>query len=408
MVVQPGGSEKRWTTNRRGNRHDPMRRLRRSRLKNSKFMRHYQCTCGNALFFENSFCVQCGAQVGYDVAGDQMVALDATGSFRRCQNGLDYAVCNWVLPGDRTEAFCRACQLNRTIPDVTQPANLEAWHKIEIAKRRIIYTLARLGLLPVSKLEDPVNGLAFVFLRPDPGMQVLTGHDEGVIVLNVMEAEDLEREKRREQLGESFRTLIGHFRHEIAHFYWDRFFKNRPEDDPIMQGFREVFGDERADYDAALARYYQQGPIAAAPGTFITTYASSHPWEDWAETWAHYLHMIDGIETARSFGLSSDAVPIPFTPFPKESVTLPAPLTWPKGEKQEFLGLLHGWAKLAPAINEVVASLGHPTFYPFVFSEEIIRKFFFVHHMVKDFGAQPVAATTPPVDAAPEPIAASA
>jgi hypothetical protein len=370
-------------------------------------MRHYQCTCGNVLFFDNSVCVQCGAQVGYDVAGDQMVALDETGAFRRCKNGTDYAVCNWVLSGEQTEAFCRACQLNRTIPDVTLPANLEAWHKIEIAKRRIIYTLARLGLSPVSKIEDPVNGLAFVFLRPQPGGQVLTGHDEGVITLNVEEAEEPEREKRRALLGEQYRTLIGHFRHEVAHYYWDRFFQHRADDDPIMQAFREVFGDEREDYDAALARHYQQGPVAAAPGTFITTYASVHPWEDWAETWAHYLHMLDGTETAHSFGLNSDAVPIPFTPFPTEAVTLPTQLVWPDGEKEEFLTLLHGWAKLAPAINEVVASLGHPTFYPFVFSESIIRKFFFVHHMANDFGGHPIAATEPPVNAAPEPMAAS-
>jgi hypothetical protein len=352
--------------------------------------------------------VQCGKQVGYDVAGDQMVALDETGDFRRCQNGVDYAVCNWVLPGSRTEAFCPACQLNRIVPDVTVPANLEAWHKIEIAKRRILYTLARLGLSPVSKIEDPVNGLAFVFLRPQPGWIVLTGHDEGVITLNVEEAEELARERQRTLLGENFRTLVGHFRHEIAHYYWDRFFKNRADDDPLMQAFREVFGDERADYNGALARHYQQGPVAAAPGTYITTYASVHPWEDWAETWAHYLHMLDGTETARSFGLKGDAVPIPFTPFPTEVVTLPPQLSWPEGEEQEFLTLLHGWAKLAPAINEVVASLGHPTFYPFVFSESIIRKFFFVHHMVNDFGANPLIATEPPVAGAPEPMAALA
>jgi hypothetical protein len=194
----------------------------------------------------------------------------------------------------------------------------------------------------------------------------------------------------------------------VAQYYWDRINKDRHNDDANLQAFREVFGDERDDYQAALARHYQQGPVAAAPGTFITTYASVHPWEDWAETWAHYLHMLDGTETARSFGLNSDAVPIPFTPFPSEAVTLPRHLAWPEGEAAEFLTLLHGWAKLAPAINEVVASLGHPTFYPFVFSESIIRKFFFVHHMVKDFGANPAEAAEPPVAAAPEPMATSA
>ncbi len=367
-------------------------------------MRHFQCECGNVLFFDNSVCVQCGAQVGYNVEGDQMVALYRTGGFRRCKNGVDYAVCNWVLSSEHTEAFCPACRLNRVIPDLSLRANLEAWHKIEIAKRRIMYTLARLDLSPVSKIEDPVNGLAFVFIRPEPGSRVLTGHDDGVITLDVQEADESECEKRRVQLGEQYRNLIGHFRHEVAHYYWDRFFKGRWDDDPMMHAFREIFGDEREDYDAALARHYQQGPVAAAPGRFITPYASAHPWEDWAETWAHCLHMLDGTETAHSFGLNSDAVPIPFTPFPTESVTLPPQLEWQEDEKAEFLALLHDWAKLAPAINEVVASLGHPTFYPFVFSESIIRKFFFVHHVMKHFGANPTKAAEPPMTASPEPV----
>jgi len=367
-------------------------------------MRHYQCSCGNILFFDNSACLQCGAQVGYDPAGDQMVALTDDAAFQRCANGLEHGVCNWVVPRGPAKLLCPSCLLNRTIPDLAAPGNLDAWHKIEVAKRRILYTLARLGLAPVSKREDAVNGLAFDFLRPTPSKPVLTGHEDGLITLNVDEAEDLEREKRKEALGESYRTLIGHFRHEIAHYYWDRFFKDRPDDDPNLQGFREVFGDERADYNAALQRHYQDGPTAVAPGDFITVYASVHPWEDWAETWAHYMHMIDGRETARSFGLNSEVVPIPFTPFPTDAVTLPAQLAWPEGEKEDFLKLLRDWAKLSPAINEIVASLGHPAFYPFVFSDAIIRKFFFVHHMIKYFGADPVAATEPPVAELPEPV----
>jgi hypothetical protein len=371
-------------------------------------MRHYHCTCGNILFFDNSICLQCGTEVGYDVAGDQMMALTPDVPFQRCANGLTYAICNWVVPTGSADPLCRSCQLNRTIPNLADPMNLDAWHKIEIAKRRILYTLARLGLAPVSKNVDSVNGLAFVFLRPDPGMIVLTGHDEGVITLNIEEAEESERVRRQTQLGEQYRTLIGHFRHEVAHYYWDRFFKGLPEDDANLMALREVFGDDRQDYDAALQRHYSQGPVSAAPGTFITTYASMHPWEDWAETWAHYLHMLDGMETARSFGLNSEAVPIPFTPFPDEAVTLPSIISWPEGEKEEFLRLLHAWAKLAPAINEVVASLGHPTFYPFVFSESIIRKFFFVHHTMKNFGANPAEVAEPPVEAAPEPINSAA
>jgi len=355
-------------------------------------MRHYQCVCGNVLFFDNSTCLQCGSEVSYNPAADRMEILDAESVFVRCQNGVSYGTCNWVVLKNSPSSLCVSCALNRTIPDVSKPWNLEAWHKIEIAKRRVLYTLIRLGITPVTKNVDAINGLAFVFLRPDPGMVVLTGHEDGVITLNIEEAEDLEREKRRELFGESYRTLIGHFRHEIGHYYWDRFFKGQPNDALEMQGFRTLFGDETQNYDAALARYYNQGPIPAPPGTFITTYASSHPWEDWAETWAHYLHMIDGVETAESFGLNSEAVPIPFTPFPKETVGLPASLVWDNDEGTQFLNVLHGWAKLAPAINEIAASLGHPTFYPFILSEPIIRKLSFVHYMVK---RHPQAAPAP-------------
>ena len=369
-------------------------------------MRHYQCSCGNILFFDNSACLQCGTHVGYEPADDRMVTLTDKSAFQRCANGTQHGVCNWVVARGNKETLCSSCLLNRTIPDLSVPGNRDAWHKIEIAKRRILYTLGRLGLAPVSKRDDSTTGLAFDFLRPTPSRPVLTGHEDGVITLNVEEAEELERARRKEALGESYRTLIGHFRHEVAHYYWDRFFANHPDDDPDLAAFREVFGDEREDYSAALQRHYSQGPVAIAPGMFISNYASVHAWEDWAETWAHYLHMIDGTETARSFGLRGDAVPIPFTPFPTEAVTLPEQLLWPQEEKEEFLTLLRDWARLSPAINEIVASLGHPAFYPFVFSGAIIRKFFFVHHMVKCHGGSSAGATQPPVNAAPEPIGA--
>src|SRR6218665_417493 len=155
-------------------------------------MRHYRCICGNVLFFENSTCLQCGTEIGYDVAGDQMVALDGESPFQLCENGANHGVCNWVVPRGGVETFCVSCNLNRIIPDLTGLGNLEAWHKIEVAKRRILYTLSRLGLSPVSKKVDAVNGLAFDFLRPTPNApQVLTGHEDGVITLNYDQTKDL-------------------------------------------------------------------------------------------------------------------------------------------------------------------------------------------------------------------------
>lgn len=375
-------------------------------------MHAYQCSCGNTLFFENSRCVQCGLEVGYEPASDRMVVLDDQSGFVRCANGTAHAVCNWVVPAGGGDALCISCRLNRTIPDITLVRNVDAWHKIEIAKRRTLFTLARVGLRPVPKVEDPVNGLVFDFLRPDPGYTVLTGHADGVITVNVDEAEDSARERQREMLGEPWRTLIGHFRHEMAHYYWDRFFKDRADGDPYLEGFREVFGDERKDYAGALATYYASGPGPMAPGEFISVYASVHPWEDWAEVWAHYLHMMDGTETAEAFGFDSRAVPIPFTPFPADVSALPGNFKWERGEGRRFLSKLHDWAKLAPALNELGASLGHPALYPFVFSEVTIRKLCFVHFIVHTLAAEltqptPASPESPsvPVDA-PESVAA--
>ena len=355
-------------------------------------MRYYQCRCGNVLYFENSRCVQCGSQVGYEDKSDRMLVLDEKEPFQRCKNGIDHAVCNWVVAKDCADPMCTACRLNRTIPALDAPGNREGWHKLEIAKRRVLYTLARMGLSPLSMKEDPVNGLAFDFLLPGPSGTVLTGHEDGVITVNVEEAEDAELERRRGALGERFRTLVGHFRHEMAHYYWDRYFKDKPDDDPRLMGFREVFGDDRQDYQAALASHYADGAPPEQPEKYISAYAAVHPWEDWAETWAHYLHITDGAETCEAFGLKATRVPIPYTPFPDEAVALPAGLEW-QGEKAEFLALLQAWSKLAPAINEIVASLGHHAFYPFVFSVEIVRKLSFIHYMVH---ASPIGETSMP------------
>lgn len=366
-------------------------------------MRTFTCQCGNILFFDNSVCLQCQLEVGYDPASDEMKPLDE--NFQRCANGSQYGVCNWLVPTGTPDTLCLSCRLNRTIPDLNVPGNHDAWHRIELAKRRTLFTLAHLGLRPPSKLDDSEQGLAFDFLRPDPGCTVLTGHDDGVITLNVDEAEGSTRERQRELLGESWRTLSGHFAHESAHYYWDRFFRGRPDDDPYVVGFRTIFGDDRKDYAAELARHYSQGPSgAAASPEFISAYAAVHPWEDWAEVWSHYLHMIDGTETARNFGFDSKRVRMPFTPLPEDAASLPESLEWESpDEGPELLGKLHAWAKLAPAINELGASLGHPNLYPFVFSGPIIRKFCFVHHVIRTLAAVVPAA---PIEelAAAEPV----
>lgn len=336
----------------------------------------FSCRCGNVLFFENTTCLQCQAQVGYDCSSNSMVMLDLPNGPVRCQNGQKHNVCNWVVSESSPSPFCPSCRLNRMIPDLTIEENVENWREMESAKRRALYSLLRVKLFPKSKTEQP-EGLAFDFLMPTAETPVLTGHKDGVITLNVREADDSFREKQRHKLGEPYRTLVGHFRHELGHYFWDRFFKDRPEGDSALSEFRRVFGDERADYADSLKRHYAAGAPADWNLSHVSAYATSHPWEDWAETWAQYLHMQDGLETARSFGWSNDSIQIPFTPFAASQIHETAAPPDP-----EFLKALNEWLKLSPAINEMAAGLGHPNLYPFVFSVANARKLFFVHHVV--------------------------
>lgn len=294
-------------------------------------------------------------------------------------------MCNWVVPRKDPAPFCKSCSLNRTVPDLSYPANVAAWSKVEAAKRRLIFTLWRLGIAPISKRSDPQRGLAFDILRPTETHPVRTGHQNGVITVNLDEADDGYRERQREWLGERYRTLIGHLRHETAHYYWDRLFKDHPDDDPLLSAFRQLFGNERADYTMALQSYYDNGPVPGWNANFITAYATSHPWEDWAETWAHYLHIIDGNETAQTFGIHGQAVPLSATLFSDEAVTLPSSLDLDPRERARFLNLIHSWAKLSPALNELATSLGHGNLYPFVLNLAVVRKLCFVHYVLGVF-----------------------
>ena len=222
--------------------------------------------------------------------------------YKYCSNS-QYHVCNWLLPYESNDQFCIACELNRTIPDLNQPGNLEKWGRIEQAKHRLIYSLLRFKLPVVSKVQDEENGIAFDFKADENkagGKRLLTGHDNGLITLNIAEADDALREMARNNMDEVYRTLLGHFRHEIGHYYWDRLIKNTDR----LPAFRKIFGDETFDYAEALKQHYAKPTSDAWKDNFISAYASSHPWEDWAETWAHHLHIVDTMETAYSFGMT--------------------------------------------------------------------------------------------------------
>ena len=347
-------------------------------------MKLFHCShCEQLVYFENIQCVNCGRTLAYlpnlGEMGALVVAPDGRlteaksgAAYRLCANYAQENVCNWALPQDDVEPFCLSCRLNHTIPDLTVPGHREAWARVELAKRRLVYTLLSLRLPVVPKTSDPVTGLAFEFLADDPvaGTSVLTGHDEGRIVLNVAEADDAEREKRRLALGEPYRTLVGHFRHEIGHYYWDRLIKNGPR----LAAFRELFGDETASYDEALQRHYAQGAPADWQALFITSYATMHPWEDWAETWAHYLHMADTLDTAAACGLALR---------PRRA---DEPALETSDGHATFDAMIADWFPLTHVLNNLNRGLGLGDGYPFVLSTPAIAKLRFVHETIVEAG----------------------
>jgi hypothetical protein len=300
--------------------------------------------------------------------------------YRRCDNLHTAAGCNWLLPAMYGAGLCTACQLNRTIPDLSVPDNDRRWARFETAKRRLVAQLLTMGLPLISKTQDEINGLAFDFLGPDAeGKQPTTGHANGLITLNIAEADDDVREQTRIQLREPYRTLLGHFRHEVGHYYWDRLIANSQ----WLNDYRMLFGDERADYGTALQRHYEQGAPADWQTSFVSAYATMHPWEDWAETWAHYLHMMDTLDTALSFGMRAGDVELEFRPFTRAALYDPNdPLA------EEFLQFVNAWIELAAMLNELARSMGQKDLYPFVLPAAVIGKLQFIHRVVQ--GASPI------------------
>ncbi|MGJ7491189.1 zinc-binding metallopeptidase family protein [Variovorax sp. ZT4R33] len=368
--------------------------------------RAYQCQCGRPVFLGNSQCLACRTPLGYvterlgvvplapathdNAEPDTFTVFGDTGgkAWRRCANFLSAAGCNWMVPAPRggdgpafnTEGlapgFCLSCSSTRTIPDLSVESNGDLWRKLEQAKRRLLSQLLALGLPVVTRYTDPVHGLAFDFLGNMPGgPHVLTGHEEGVITLNAEEAEDAVRERIRAEMREPYRTLVGHFRHEIGHYYWDLLVFPTP----WVDDYRALFGDERADYATALRSHYENGPPADWAIRFVTSYASSHPWEDWAETWAHYLHMADTADTAMSFGVDAQNVELASDLFEPSDLWQP---DHPGALK--FLDFLNGWVRLTNVLNELSRSMGQPDYYPFVLPRATVGKLQFIHQVITE------------------------
>ncbi len=346
-------------------------------------MKLFSCTnCGQLLFFENNTCERCGFPLGFDVNRLQLLPLveiepgtfnifkTDSAEFHYCANH-SYGICNWLVPDGSNTPFCSACSLNRTIPNLQKPEHFSRWKVLENAKHRLVYSLLCMNLPVVSKVLDPVKGLFFDFIADKSGStkHVLTGHNDGLITININEADDIEREMTRKAMDEVYRTVLGHFRHEVGHYYWDLLIDHSV----YIDEFRELFGDERADYPEALLQHYKHGPPAGWNLEFISSYASTHPWEDWAESWAHYLHIVDTLETAYAFGLSVQPVIVKSTGY------LGAHITDDPYRMDNFNDILNLWLPFTFALNSVNRSMGHADLYPFVIRPRVISKLEFIH-----------------------------
>ncbi len=351
-------------------------------------MKVYTCeACGQLVFFDNSLCERCGHALGFDDRDRQLLTLrphaddpdtlDTLGApsraFRRCDNA-ERAGCNWLVPAE-APGLCTACALTRRIPDLSVPENVKPWQDAEAAKRRLVYALLRLGL-PLARTDGPA--LVFDILSDAAEEEpVLTGHQDGLITINLAEADSAERERRRVELGEAYRTMLGHFRHEVGHFYWDALVADRGHVDSC----RAVFGDESEDYAEAVDRHYRDGPPAGWQESFVSAYSTMHPWEDFAETWAHYLHIVDSLDTAAAFGIAV-APEVTRDPELRASIGFD-PYRAPDAEQ-----LVAAWLPLSYALNSLNRSMGQPDLYPFVLAPPAIEKLGYVHRLIQ---GQPTA-----------------
>ncbi len=339
-------------------------------------MRRYYCSnCANEIHFESLNCLRCGFELQYNAKIDQFIAsqhlLVETADPSQghvCTNRIVIG-CNWLVPPGSQSSYCECCQRTVIIPDLSASQNLERWARLERAKRMLFYSLNKFGL-PLSTPDgNEAKSLRFEFKADQfqiggQTTKVITGHDGGTITINISEADDDVREQHRVALGEPYRTLIGHFRHEVGHYYWERLVADLGS----QYAFRAMFGDERINYGEALQHHYQVGAPPDWNMSYVTSYASSHPWEDFAETWAHYFHIVDGLETAQGYHLAVRDLDI-------ESQSS-------SYNSDSFQKIIDAWVPLTIAMNAMNRSIGNHDFYPFVLTGIISDKLHFIHDLI--------------------------
>lgn len=353
-------------------------------------MKTFHCYCGNTLFFENSLCLRCKREVGWCPSCKEITAVfpNDNGGYTcgnsgcqtplvKCYNYYTHNVCNRMVVAPETSGtfhlnhpLCDYCRFNETIPDLTVPGNKEKWYQLEVAKRRLLYALDFLKLPYGTKAEGFELPLSFDFkadVLPNQEQwksmgnegKVYTGHAGGKITINIREADPVERERLRINFGESQRTLIGHFRHEIGHYYWQLLVQNKDE-----EAFKNVFGDhENPLYSDAMTQYYQNGPKPYWQESYISAYATMHPWEDFAETWGAYLDMVSVLDTAENTNLlqqNDDDL-----------------------QDDQFNKMVSQYLQIGIKVNEVNRALGLNDLLPEVFSPPVLQKLLYIHRLIK-------------------------
>lgn len=343
-------------------------------------VRDFLCpNCGQHLTFENSVCLSCDSPLGFslpDMAflvlapgeGRPLDGVADSARYQLCAN-LHLAACNWLVPVQPARRLCDSCRLTRTRPGDDDPAGLAAFAEAERVKRRLIVELHELRLPIVGRDQDVRFGLAFDLLS-SAHEPVRTGHDAGVVTLDLAEGDDVHREQLRVEMDEPYRTVLGHFRHEIGHYYFFRLVAASP---PHLDRFTDLFGDPDQDYQTALDRHYRDGPPPGWEQRHVSSYAAMHPAEDWAETFAHYLHIRGTLDTAAAYG------------FAPANATYERKVLGSSG----FAAMIETWLPLAWALNMVNRTMGKGDLYPFVLPVPVLEKMRFIHQVV---GEQSTAA----------------
>jgi hypothetical protein len=353
-------------------------------------MKTFPCLCNNTLYFENSRCLTCTREVGWcpvckgihallpdDSGGYTCANPECNARLIKCHNYAVHDVCNRMVAAPAAESsatgqqtLCDYCRFNETIPDLSVPGNAEKWYRLEVAKRRLLYALDELQLPYGTRAEGFPVPLSFDFKadqevstswwrNSDGGEKVYTGHANGKITINIREADPVERERMRIELGEPQRTLIGHFRHEIGHYYWQLLVQGKDE-----AAFKALFGDhENPSYSEALQQYYAYGPAPDWRNRYISAYASMHPWEDFAETWGTYMDMISVLDTSENVGLLRGEGLDP--------------------EGTQLGAMVLKYLEIGMKVNEVNRAMGLMDILPEFFSEPVMQKMRYIHRLIR-------------------------